>query len=297
MLTFKTFNLTPEQIELISVYRNKWKLIARSNQKIDRERAKLAVNNAYNFIDLEYPNVIFVSTPLEALNYIHRELNTSWGKPVNSSLGRPVAGKLIESLLDNIRNSINDELLRQLEGNLDDGLADRLALKTAKNLAGNNLFSIVWCNTGDMMMASSQNSDADDFTKAIFKLFWEAGFIFNNYISFPLWQAQKQIESLMFGKNNQDENFNQMIAVLFTGNMQQPNKTKYQLPIIDMSSRFANVFVPSVMADFAYYIDYCHNILDCPLDRDKWIIFNELITNCGWIFPYEKTVLVCDRQI
>lgn len=85
MLTFKTFNLTPEQRELISIYRHKWGLIARSNNKIDRERAKLAIDNAYHSINLQKPNTVFVSSPHEALNYIHSELNRSWGKPVYSS--------------------------------------------------------------------------------------------------------------------------------------------------------------------------------------------------------------------
>ena len=49
------------------------------------------------------------------------------------------------------------------------------------------------------------------------------------------------------------------------------------------------------MTDFAYYIDYCHEVLESDRDPIKWNIFTDLITNCGWIFPYEKTVLICDR--
>ncbi len=51
----------------------------------------------------------------------------------------------------------------------------------------------------------------------------------------------------------------------------------------------------TTMADYAYYIDYCHEVLKCDRDSTKWDIFYDLITNCGWIFPYEKTVLLCDR--
>lgn len=63
-----------------------------------------------------------------------------------------------------------------------------------------------------------------------------------------------------------------------------------------MLSIVVNVIVPSVMADFAYYIDYCHQVLNCDRDEKKWDIFYDLITNCGWIFPYENTALICDRQ-
>lgn len=102
-----------------------------------------------------------------------------------------------------------------------------------------------------MAIASNNNADADELGKAIFKLFLEAGFVFNNYISYPL---------------------------------------------IDFTSRFVNVIVPSVMADYAYYIDYFSEVLNCNRDQTKWDIFYTLIVNCGWIYPYEKTVLVCDRN-
>ena len=50
------------------------------------------------------------------------------------------------------------------------------------------------------------------------------------------------------------------------------------------------------MADFAYYIDYCHEVLNGDCDSVKWNIFNDLITSCGWIFPYQKTVLIGDHS-
>ena len=50
------------------------------------------------------------------------------------------------------------------------------------------------------------------------------------------------------------------------------------------------------MADYGYYIDYCHEVLDCELDPAKWEIFYNLITNCGWIFPYEKVAIVWDKN-
>ena len=83
--------------------------------------------------------------------------------------------------------------------------------------------------------------------------------------------------------------------MLFSSSNYQNNSGKYQLPIIDASTRFMNVIVPSELIDYAYYIDYCHQVLGCDRDSIKWNIFKDLITNCGWIFPYKKTVIVCDR--
>ena len=66
--------------------------------------------------------------------------------------------------------------------------------------------------------------------------------------------------------------------------------------LIEVSSRFTNVLVPEVIADYGYYIGYCHEVLDCDLHPTKWDIFYDLITNCGWIFPYEKVAIICDQH-
>lgn len=69
---------------------------------------------------------------------------------------------------------------------------------------------------------------------------------------------------------------------------------EYQLPTIEFSAVLVNVFIPSIMADYACYIDYCHEVLGYERDERRWQMFRDLINSCGWIF-YEKTVLVCDR--
>ncbi len=142
-------------------------------------------------------------------------------------------------------------------------------------------------------MAVSQSSEIDNNSLFLFNLFLDTGFIFNQYISFPLWQVQKQINSFFAGNVQSDRNINRAFTMLFSGANYRHSSGKYQLPIVEVSSRFANVIVPSEMVDYAYYIDYCHEVLNCDRDALKWKIFFDLITNCGWIFPYEKTVLVC----
>ena len=295
MLSFNIFQLTPEQQEFIPIYRNKWQQIACSTEKIDKDRAQQAIKKAYEFIELTEPNVLFVATPHDALDYIHSEVSNSWGKLANTSLGSPVAGDLMDKLLGNIRSQVKREILEQLQGNLDGGIADKIASKTTSKFPENELFSIIWANFAVLANTSANNSDADDLTKTFFKLFFEAGFIFNNYISFPLWQAQRQVTEFFLGKPQTDSNINQMFSILFASNFNNKDQAKYQLPFIEASSRFVNVLVPSVMTDFAYYIDYCHQVLDCDRDSVKWNIFNDLITSCGWIFPYEKITIICDR--
>ena len=81
------------------------------------------------------------------------------------------------------------------------------------------------------------------------------------------------------------------------GKFYNQESSRYQLPTIEASSTFSNVWIPSVMADYCYYIDYYRSVLNCECDETKWNIFCNLITNCGWMFIYEKTVIVCQRPI
>ncbi|BAY19684.1 hypothetical protein NIES21_55490 [Anabaenopsis circularis NIES-21] len=55
--------LTPEQEALIVVYREKWRKIALSNERIDREKAAEAVKAAYKTIGFEEPKIIFCDSP------------------------------------------------------------------------------------------------------------------------------------------------------------------------------------------------------------------------------------------
>lgn len=89
--------------------------------------------------------------------------------------------------------------------------------------------------------------------------------------------------------------FKDLEADIFAGRVNRKQGEEYQLPTIEFSAALVNVFIPSVMIDYAYYIDYCQEILDFDCNYLKWSIFSDLITSCGWFFPYEKTVLICDR--
>lgn len=43
------------------------------------------------------------------------------------------------------------------------------------------------------------------------------------------------------------------------------------------------------------WIDYCISVLGCSCDQTRWQAFQTLTQECGWVLPYEKVCLVCDR--
>lgn len=74
--------LTPEQEILIPVYQEKWRKIALSTERIDREKAASAVKEAYAVCNLHEPEIIFCDSPYGAL----REIESQLGKRFKSLL-------------------------------------------------------------------------------------------------------------------------------------------------------------------------------------------------------------------
>ncbi|MEA5503196.1 hypothetical protein VB735_08760 [Halotia wernerae UHCC 0503] len=78
--------LTPEQEALIPVYREKWRAIALSTERIDREKAAEVVKAAYVAIDYEQPEIIFCDSPYAACNWMLKRLSPEF---IDSYLNEP----------------------------------------------------------------------------------------------------------------------------------------------------------------------------------------------------------------
>ena len=302
MITINQPQLTPEQIELIPIYCSKWQQIAINKEAIDREQATIAINNAYNFFNLSQPNIIFLSTPYDAIQYINREIDNSWGNLENSVLGVPQSIKVLEQLLGKIKTEIKPEITEQLQGKLDEGIGKAIAAKTFIKLEIPPIFSLMFAHSKHFMEKDlAESTQFDGVSKIISELlldsFFKLSFIQNKFFVPISWQAYNQFVNIFIPEQSQNINdtWGEMGGMIFSGEFQDQRNLKYQLPSIEISAAVSNVIVPSVLADFAYYIDYLHQVLGCDRDEIKWNIFQDLIISCGWIFPYEKTVLICDR--
>ncbi|MBD2002677.1 MULTISPECIES: DUF6745 domain-containing protein [Cyanophyceae] len=63
-------------------------------------------------------------------------------------------------------------------------------------------------------------------------------------------------------------------------------------------SIFYNNYVPKGSENFYSNIgrlDYFISVLGCSCHQDRWQVLQQLIKNCGWIFPFEEVCYVCDR--
>lgn len=52
---------------------------------------------------------------------------------------------------------------------------------------------------------------------------------------------------------------------------------------------------PAEWAGWACLFDFCISVLKLHHDRKKWIVIQQLIQNCGFLFQYENICIVCNR--
>ena len=71
--------LTLDQEALIPVYREKWREIAFSTERINRKEASAAVKATYTFSGLSEPESLFFDSPYAAWSYIFKEKPIHWG--------------------------------------------------------------------------------------------------------------------------------------------------------------------------------------------------------------------------
>ncbi|AFY53176.1 hypothetical protein Riv7116_0582 [Rivularia sp. PCC 7116] len=113
----KFTKLTSEQEALIPVYREKWKKIALSTERIDKEKATEAVKQAYSFVGEKEPKMLFCRSPIEILqelqrrkkeNIVFQPLNKIWKLFIN------LHDNIIIKLEEKFGEYIDDEIYLQL---------------------------------------------------------------------------------------------------------------------------------------------------------------------------------------
>ncbi|RCJ20521.1 hypothetical protein A6770_31390 [Nostoc minutum NIES-26] len=198
----KIDKLTPEQEALISAYREKWRIIALSTERIDKEKAAKAVKEAYGLIGLDEPKIVFCDSPYSAFRNTFSQLDN----PVHKQLRQHLNSQFFTELLSQVKMELLNTLIIELE---------------------------------------------NGFSKKI----W-------NQIYLQLCvQLEEELSSLV--KNR----------------------------------RFNNIqyIEPELWACEASWVDFCASVLNCTYPQKKWLVFQQLIKNCHWIFPFKGTVFLCNR--
>lgn len=62
-------------------------------------------------------------------------------------------------------------------------------------------------------------------------------------------------------------------------------------------SLFYNFIQPEIKAYGNSWFDFCIEVLDCKHEQSQWLVSQLIAKNCGWIFPWENTCIICERPI
>ena len=130
-------NLTPEQINQIPVYREKWRTLALSTERINRPPATEAVNNLYLYgnIGIEPPTIMLFDSPYGALltiafdngltNPLVKQFKNNFFNPLLRELKGQISSNSYKILIDRLKNSLEKQLKSQLQAQIQKGLAAR----------------------------------------------------------------------------------------------------------------------------------------------------------------------------
>jgi len=212
-------NLTPEQITQIPAYREKWRNIGLSTERIERSSATEAIKNLYEIRGIKTPTIAWFDSPYAALLTMAPILGSQITNPIGKNLKKELGNVLIKELKGQIASKYYRELTTQLKTVLE------------KQLKG---------------------------------------------------QFQSQIK----------QELTERLRKELTSQLGAEFKGKYK-EIIDLIA--SESIAPEFLACWGGLFDFARTELKCNLDEKKWLAFQSVVNSCGWIFPFENTVIVCDR--
>ncbi|MHC5725683.1 MAG: DUF6745 domain-containing protein [Nostoc sp.] len=195
--------LTPEQEALIPVYREKWRAIALSTERIDREKSAEVVKAAYTAIGKQQPEIIFCDSPHAGLTKI---------------------------------------------------------LKKYPKLNSNNIDVINLNN---------------EFMNYIFTVLTNKNLELSYQIDTPLMR-----QLTIFNRD----------FVIFKYVLEK--KSKFKINKINLDRLW---FKSQHLASRCCWVDFYVSVLNCSYNKMRWKSLQSLSRFCGWISPFEKICIVCDR--
>jgi hypothetical protein len=270
--------LTPEQEALIPVYRDKWRKIALSTERIDRQKAAKAVKAVYTSFYLNEPEILFFDSPFAAgeyvlnkiVNQLLKELSQPPQPPTNAldklfellekQLAKPE--QLLRKLVDKLKNpfvpprtdSLSFELCCLLQEYLDEKLRDELR-------------TLLW--------------EKEELLKAKLEVYLRTKIdilkvLMKNEVS-------KQLETQV--RNQLKNKFINIIESLFWQDVSK--QLNYEID---------QFVVNSLSVSDIGYKDFLITELNCDTHNlDEWLVSQSIVKDCGWIIPYENLCIVCDR--
>ncbi len=266
--------LTPDQEALIPLILEKWRRIALSTEPLNREKAEAAVKTAYAVMGKTEPEIRFLSSPFAARSEI---LSSQSPREMAQQLGAPILIAFSMGLRTQIQNQLQAKLWENLEKKI-----QRQEVQKSQAWIG-----LIWVSPttlseveqqmlnqlrDQLMLQFASQQPGGNVIVPIWEILWQQ-------VGQPLWQniSQKSVIQWLYEQSHLQSWFETVDIAL-------PGMYSYLLYL-------------SLDPFTAALIDFCVTGLNCQHDEKKWTALQSLVTDCGLVFPFEKTCFVCDRPI
>ncbi|MEG4046091.1 DUF6745 domain-containing protein [Microcoleus sp. Pol17_C1] len=65
-----------------------------------------------------------------------------------------------------------------------------------------------------------------------------------------------------------------------------------------LGKHLSNCIQPELWAAYGSLLDFCISVINLPHSYGRnWIVFQSIVRDCGWIYPYDKVCIVCEKPI
>lgn len=263
--------LIPGQEELIYVYREKWRSIALSTERIDRYKAKAAIEDAYALLGLSKPEILFYDSPYavakDKILLINIDENQIYGEEFTVKLldfGNNY-NKIVSQLNDLVKKRLRDDFIYLG----DEGLSDMLSLIM------NYIYDRIW-------------NELEEFQNREMSKFWQE---LAEQLNIPIPKRTQQSWHELY-----DVTYKKSKPPLLVDLYNKLTKLEDEEQKLEIIFGNDDIYIePHYWIGEASFSDFCINVLNCECDLKEWEILESIATNCGCIFPLEKLVIICDR--
>ncbi len=287
--------LTPEQEAQIPYYAKKWRDIAYSTDRIDRERVTEIISRAYSLIDKEPPPIVFCSSPFDYIQKVS----------VFSKNRQPPSYSRLADKLGEIHQELG-EFYRQI-ADLEKDSEDlnpklQMSVDEALKLSFPEIFNLDELEHNLEEWEEDIKSNLQKFRQELKEEFPE--FVLPEELG-------GRLNTQLDGGNDWFSTIPQQIthelgrhirSLLGNGRDFSPLRL-YNL-IDSATDSFKRNITPGLIynctsnisssANYNWF-DFSISVLGCNCDREKWQVSLDILQNCGYVYPFENICYVCDR--
>ncbi len=281
--------LNDKQKNLIISTHNKWRLLADSIEPINREKATSGIKSAYSLLGKAEPYIVFFDSPHRALVAVTTqliqeldsqlieqiEIQTAQGFNNEGELLRQLIGQLTIPLKKQLSKHLGTQLASQIDSKLTNELNNKIDLKIPIELKTQILQAVEYEGEeqrNSQLVSQVENQLNSQLVKILIQQLK------------PRMQLPRTIKILnRLEQLLQKQESSQMVGRL--GNL-------FVKPLF-----YTNAIHPAQWINRANWLDIGMSVFKCSYPKENWEIFQSIASNCGWIFPFEKTCIVCNRPI